>query len=139
MTLARRTLGNVPDERYTLTRAEMARSYHAWALARVETVPASEVASMLGCEVTELTRAGLIVLRDDSESLIPRFQLDADKHRVRATVAQANRALMAERDPWGALAWWLSESPRWGHRRPIDRPDDEQLVTLAGALDEDGF
>ena len=139
MTLARHTLGNVPDERYTMTRAEMARSYHTWALAHVQTLPGSEVASMLGCDVAELARAGLIVLRDDSETRVPRFQLDADKRLVRPVVAAVNPLLLAERDPWGALAWWVSENPRWRHRRPIEHPDDEQLVALAGALDEDGF
>ncbi len=122
-----------------MTRAEMASPFHAWALAEVATVPASEVASTLGCDVGELARAGLIVLPDENNTIVPRFQVDADGRDVRPVVVAVNLLLLAESDPWGALAWWLSTNPRWGGRRPIDRPDDEQLVALAGALAEDGY
>lgn len=87
-------------------------------------------------------------LRDSSEVIAlktgrtyayPSFQFDAAQHRLRPTVAQVNRALLASKDPWGAMAWWLSENQRWQGRRPIDYPDDAHLVALAEALSDDGF
>lgn len=81
----------------------------------------------------------LIALKHGRAYVYPEFQFDPAKHKVRKVVADANLLLLAGRDPWGALAWWTSENPRWGRRRPIDYPDDERVVTLAGAVADDGF
>jgi hypothetical protein len=81
----------------------------------------------------------VVALKSGRSYVYPRFQFDPERHRVRPTVAQVNRSLLASQDPWGVMAWWVSENPRWGHRRPIDEPDDPQLLELVAALSDDGF
>ncbi len=129
----------MPGAREPITAEGMAASFHAWALAQIPTVPANQVASMLACDGADLAGAGLIVLRDGDDAVAPLFQLDLDTRAVGSVVAAVNRLLLAESDPWGALTWWMTENPRWGHRRPIDHADDELLVALAAADSEDGY
>ena len=81
----------------------------------------------------------VIALRTGRTYVYPAFQISAKEHRVRPPVAQANRRLLASRDPWGALSWWVTENPRWGHRRPMDFPDEPELAALVGADADAGF
>ena len=75
----------------------------------------------------------LVAVKRGNAFVYPEFQLDRSRHRIRPVVARVNQALGAARDPWGALSWWTSPNPRWGHKRPIDHVDDAQLLTLAEA------
>lgn len=80
-----------------------------------------------------------IALRSGNTFVYPAFQFDADQRQPHDVVARVNRRLNARQDPWGTLAWWLAENPRWGHRRPIDHSDDPVLVDLVEALQDDGY
>ncbi len=54
-------------------------------------------------------------------------------------MAEVNQVLDSAGDPWGAMAWWMTPEPRWSRRRPLEHPDDPQLVALAAAVAEDGY
>jgi hypothetical protein len=51
--------------------------------------------------------ADVIVLERWVENWAPAFQFDADGHVANA-VADVNRLLDAESDPWGVASWWLT-------------------------------
>jgi hypothetical protein len=126
-----------------------AASFHRQVLEDVETLGAEALVKLMEplggvSEVRSYTKrlrdsSQVIALKTGRTYAYPYFQFDRKKHRVRPVVAAVNRTLLAHQDPWGAMAWWLSENPRWGHRRPVDHPDDGRLVPLAGALSDDGF
>jgi hypothetical protein len=50
---------------------------------------------------------GVLVLDRWLESWAPAFQFEADG-RVSNAVAEVNRVLGADSDPWGVASWWLS-------------------------------
>lgn len=112
----------------------------------MEVADAQEVADLLGPAkdargfTRRLRRSSQVVaLKHANTFVYPRFQFDFDRRVVRPVVAQVNRHLLASKDPWGALAWWLAEQPRWDRRRPVDHPDDVNLVSLVEADADDGF
>lgn len=126
-----------------------AASFHREVLGNVEMLDSGALVKLMQplgnvSEVRSYTKR----LRDSSEVIAlkagrtyvyPHFQFDPEKHHIRPVVAKVNRILRANQDPWGAMAWWMSENPRWGHRRPVDHPDDGRLAELAGALSDDSF
>ena len=126
-----------------------AASFHRHVLEEVETLGPEALVKLMEplggvSEVRSYTKrlrdsSQVIALKTGRTYVYPYFQFDRRKHRVRPVVAEVNRILLANQDPWGAMAWWLSDNPRWGHRRPVDHPDDAVLVALAGALSDDGF
>ncbi|OIJ97060.1 hypothetical protein [Streptomyces monashensis] len=81
----------------------------------------------------------LIRLRDrrDGERY-PEFQFPEDGGTPHEVVLEVNRLLLAEIDPWGAAAWWLSLNT-WLGGTPaslLGRLPDHRLVGAAGALAE---
>ncbi|MBG0851831.1 hypothetical protein I2W78_08230 [Streptomyces spinoverrucosus] len=68
----------------------------------------------------------------------PEFQFTADSGTPREVVLQVNRLLLADIDPWGAAAWWLSGNS-WLGGTPaslLGRLPDHRLVGAATALVE---
>ncbi|MHB8295526.1 MAG: hypothetical protein ACYDH5_13070 [Acidimicrobiales bacterium] len=123
-----------------------AARFHRQVFDEVQVADAQEVADLLGPArdtrgfTQRLRRSSqVIALKHANTFVYPRFQFDFDRHTVRPVVAQVNQRLRASTDPWGALAWWLAEQPRWGRRRPVGDPDDTSLVDLVEADADDGF
>lgn len=123
-----------------------AARFHRQVFDEVDVAGAQEVTDLLGPAkdtrgfTQRLRRSSQVVaLKYANTFVYPRFQFDFDRHVLRPVVAQVNQHLHASTDPWGALAWWLAEQPRWARRRPIDHVDDESLVELVEADAEDGF
>lgn len=123
-----------------------AARFHRAVFDEVEAADAQEVADLLGPAkdtrgfTQRLRRSSqVIALKHGNTFVYPRFQFDFDRRAVRPVVAHVNRLLLASSDPWGALAWWLAEQPRWARRRPVDHPDDVNLVDLVEADADDGF
>ncbi|ORL76867.1 hypothetical protein [Prescottella equi] len=50
----------------------------------------------------------------------PAFQIDMERHRVHPLVAHANRALRADRDPYGVASWWITPTDILDGRCPLD-------------------
>ncbi|WP_420882484.1 hypothetical protein [Streptomyces barkulensis] len=68
----------------------------------------------------------------------PRFQFAADGGTPHEVVLEVNRLLLADIDPWGAAAWWLSANT-WLDGTPaalLGRLPDRRLVEAAAALVE---
>ncbi|AZQ38074.1 hypothetical protein EJ357_35295 [Streptomyces cyaneochromogenes] len=68
----------------------------------------------------------------------PEFQFAAGSGTPYQVVLEVNRLLLADIDPWGAAAWWLSGNT-WLGGTPaslLGRLPDEQLVGAATALVE---
>lgn len=68
----------------------------------------------------------------------PEFQFAEDDGSPYEVVLEVNRLLLAEIDPWGAAAWWLSVNT-WLGGTPaslLGRLPDHRLVGAAGALAE---
>lgn len=123
-----------------------AARFHREVFDEVEVADGQEVADLLGPAkdtrgfTQRLRRSSQVVaLKHANTFVYPRFQFDYDRHTIRPVVAEVNRLLLASSDPWGALAWWLAEQPRWGRRRPVDHPDDMSLVDLVEADADDSF
>ncbi|MHB8296266.1 MAG: hypothetical protein ACYDH5_16950 [Acidimicrobiales bacterium] len=123
-----------------------AARFHRQVFNEVEVADAQEVADLLGPArdtrgfTQRLRRSSqVIALKHANTFVYPRFQFDFERHTVRPVVAQVNQRLRASTDPWGALAWWLAEQPRWDRRRPVDHLDDASLVDLVEADADDGF
>lgn len=132
-------------ETEALSQSHAAR-FHRQVFDDVEVADAREVADLLGPAkdirgfTQRLRRSSqVIALRHANTFVYPRFQFDFDRRGIRPVVAQVNRHLLASADPWGALAWWLAEQPRWAKKRPIDHPDDISLLGLVEADADDGF
>lgn len=120
--------------------------FHRHVFTTVEMASAEWVADLLGPakDVRGLTRrlrqsSEVVAVKDRNTFVYPKFQFDPERRRVREPVGRANRLLLAKEDPWGALAWWLAEQPRWGMKRPIDHPDDRKLMELVEADSDDSF
>ena len=123
-----------------------AARFHRQVFDEVEVADAQEVADLLGParDVRGFTQrlrrsSQVIALKHANTFVYPRFQFDVDRRALRPVVVQVNRQLLASMDPWGALAWWLAEQPRWARKRPIDHPDDIGLLGLVEADADDGF
>ncbi|QIB43848.1 hypothetical protein [Streptomyces aureoverticillatus] len=73
---------------------------------------------------------------------LPRFQfdLDGDEAAARPVVLEVNAYLAADRDPWGAADWWLSDNAWLGTRpaRLLGAGNDRQLADTARLLMEEG-
>lgn len=68
----------------------------------------------------------------------PEFQFAADHSSPQEVVLKVNRLLLADIDPWGAAAWWLSGNS-WLGGTPaslLGRLPDHQLVGAATTLVE---
>jgi hypothetical protein len=67
---------------------------------------------------------------------LPAFQFGPDR-RVRPAVAEVNRLLRAERDPWGVASWWTSRHA-WLLEPPADLlgVQDQLIVEAARAVVE---
>ncbi|MFP8884262.1 hypothetical protein [Streptomyces mangrovi] len=68
----------------------------------------------------------------------PRFQFAADGGTPHEVVLEVNRLLLADIDPWGAAAWWLSANT-WLGGTPaalLGRLPGRRLVEAAAALVE---
>ncbi|MFG2552080.1 hypothetical protein [Streptomyces sp. NPDC048581] len=68
----------------------------------------------------------------------PEFQFAAGSGTPHEVVLEVNRLLLADVDPWGAMAWWLSGNT-WLGGTPaslLGRLPDRQLVGAATALVE---
>ena len=115
-----------------------------------EAFSSSEVSELLGSEskntrqyAMELRKRGeLIGVKVRGRHLYPAFQFDVPRRRVYAVVKDVSRILAADRDPWGALGWWLSPNARIpGRRAPkellADAKQHRVLVELAEAVTED--
>ncbi|WP_405660570.1 hypothetical protein [Streptomyces sp. RK9] len=70
---------------------------------------------------------------------LPRFQFTA-AGAARPVVIEVNTHLAADRDPWGAADWWLSENAWLGARpaRLLGTDRDRQLADTARLLMEEG-
>jgi len=82
-------------------------------------------------------RSALLGLRHDRDDLFPAFQFDLSKRRLHPEVEAANRALGAERDPWGVASWWISPNQRLDGDRPMDLVGTDRsrdLMPAASAL-----
>lgn len=69
----------------------------------------------------------------------PRFQFDTEASAVRPIVAEINRVLGADCDPWGVASWWLSPSAwRADGRSPASLAEegshDAELHAMAADL-----
>jgi hypothetical protein len=125
-----------------------AGSFHREAFANVPMIDANVLVTTLeplgvqdvrGFAKRLRASSDVIALKQGRTYVYPKFQFDPAQHRVRTVVAEVNRRLLANRDPWGALAWWSTENPRWGRRKPVEHPDDKRVVALVEADLEDGF
>jgi hypothetical protein len=121
--------------------------FHREIFESVSMLSARGVAELLG-PVTDVrgfarrlrANEGVVALRHKNTYVYPLFQFDERARALKPVVSEVNRLLGAAEDPWGAMAWWTSEHPRSGHRRPIEDPDDPRLVALVEAdIDADGF
>ncbi|MDT0309020.1 hypothetical protein RM780_18940 [Streptomyces sp. DSM 44917] len=83
--------------------------------------------------------AGLIRLSDPERGArYPDFQFPVGAGSPHRVVAEVNRLLLADRDPWGAADWWLGGN-RWLAGTPaelIGSIPDERLTAAARALVE---
>ncbi|MFE1880088.1 hypothetical protein [Streptomyces diastatochromogenes] len=81
----------------------------------------------------------LIRLRDPRDGdRYPEFQFTEGSGTPREVVLEVNRLLLADIDPWGAAAWWLSGNT-WLGGTPaslLGRVPDHRLVGAATALVE---
>ncbi|WJV46498.1 hypothetical protein [Streptomyces flavofungini] len=70
---------------------------------------------------------------------LPRFQFTA-AGAARPVVIEVNTHLAADRDPWGAADWWLSDNAWLGDRpaRLLGADRDRQLADTARLLMEEG-
>ena len=76
----------------------------------------------------------VLVLARGDERLAPRFQFEKDGRTLLRPVAQVNRILGVDDDPWGCASWWLS--PHAALRAiPADeiRVGSEEAVLAAAA------
>jgi hypothetical protein len=117
----------------------LAHDFFESVVREVAMLTANQVAQALGCDTDRLREKGLIILHYGANTFVPAFQVGTVENMLRPQVSAVNSRLLADRDPWGAMAWWMSANPRWDHRRPIEHPDDEQLVALVEADHDDGF
>lgn len=71
---------------------------------------------------------------------LPRFQFDGDEAAPRPVVLEVNAHLAADRDPWGAADWWLSDNAWLGERpaRLLGTGREWQLADTARLLMEEG-
>jgi hypothetical protein len=115
-----------------------------------EALSSSEVSELLGSEskntrqyAMELRKRGeLIGVKVRGRHLYPAFQFDVPRRRVYDVVKEVSGILAADRDPWGALSWWLSPNARIpGRRAPkellADATQHRVLIRLAEAVAED--
>lgn len=61
----------------------------------------------------------------------PSFQIDTEGHRVHPIAAHTNRALRADRDPYGVASWWLTTTDLLDGRSPLDELADGTLTVIA--------
>ncbi|MBM4474045.1 hypothetical protein GS456_01050 [Rhodococcus hoagii] len=61
----------------------------------------------------------------------PSFQVDTESHRVHPIAAHANRALRADRDPYGVASWWLTTTDLLDGRSPLDELTGGTLTVIA--------
>ena len=87
---------------------------------------------------TRRRKGELVGLPVKNRRLYPAFQFDAEKQRVRPSVAEVNRLLGAADDPWGAASWWFSADAWLGGERPADvvarDGGDARVLAAAQAL-----
>jgi hypothetical protein len=57
---------------------------------------------------------------EDDDRRFPKFQIDEAGHKIRAVVTYANQLLECNKDPWGTLDWWYTESDALDGRRPVE-------------------
>ncbi|MBP3081238.1 hypothetical protein OHB02_01645 [Streptomyces albidoflavus] len=97
---------------------------------------ADEVRARFGAEAPA---RGLIRLPDPvGGDRYPQFQFREDGGSPHEVVLEINRLLLADLDPWGAAAWWLSGNT-WLGGTPaslLGQLPDERLVAAATALAE---
>lgn len=82
----------------------------------------------------DLPRSDVLVLTRGDERLAPRFQFDTDGRTLLQAVADVNRMLEVDDDPWGSASWWLTPHAAL-HAIPADeiRVGSEQAVRDAAA------
>ena len=67
----------------------------------------------------------LVAVPSRNRYLYPAFQIDAERHAVRDSVAQVNVMLGATDDPWGVASWWLLPSATLGGASPAQELERE--------------
>lgn len=82
----------------------------------------------------ELPRSDVLVLTRGDERLAPRFQFGTDGRTLLQAVAEVNRMLEVDDDPWGSASWWLTPHAAL-HAIPADeiRVGSQQAVRDAAA------
>ncbi|MDV6305357.1 hypothetical protein R3P93_22565 [Rhodococcus cerastii] len=90
-------------------------------------------AARLALTVDELRTAGRLIGFPSPAGAYeyPSFQIDTELHRVHPIAAQANRALRADRDPYGVASWWLTTTDLLDGRSPLDELTDGTLTAIA--------
>ncbi|MBI5478185.1 MAG: hypothetical protein HY906_04975 [Deltaproteobacteria bacterium] len=115
-----------------------------------EALSSTAVSQLLGSDARN-TRQYAMELRQRGEllgvpvrnrHLYPAFQFDTRRRAVYEVVKQVCRVLSADRDPWGALSWWVSPNARLpDHRAPKELLTDPTqhgvLLELARAVTGD--
>lgn len=81
----------------------------------------------------------VVALPAGQRRLYPEFQFDAATFKVRPIVAELNRLLDANGDPWGVASWWLnrtdfSDDPRSPAELAVDGNHDDDLRDMAHDL-----
>jgi hypothetical protein len=84
----------------------------------------------------------LLGLPVEQGMVYPAFQFQPEPSlRPHPLVAEVNERVDAERDPWGAAAWWLTGN-RWLSARPVDllgTDREPEIMYAAEQLDNDNW
>jgi hypothetical protein len=103
-----------------------------------EMLDSTTVSRVLGRSATSRNTASrlaasgtVIALPASGHKLYPAFQFDSGRQQVRPIVAEINRALGAEDDPWGVASWWLSPTAF------ADDPRSPAELAVAGGREQD--
>lgn len=106
-----------------------------------EVLSAGKVAEALGAQPSNREKASVLRKRSellglprDRGYLYPKFQIDESRREVYPEVAEVNRLLGAEDDPWGAASWWVSENARL-EARPLELVGGEEAKNLIAAAE----
>lgn len=114
-----------------------------------EMLDSTAVSRVLGKAATSRNTASrlaasgtVLALPTAGRKLYPAFQFDPTRRQVRPIVAEINRMLGAQADPWGVASWWLaptafSDDPRPPAALAVTGGHEQELRDMADDLISD--